>query len=56
MTIRNPHALKAQLSPGQRLVGLDVGEKTIGVAISDEKTVTITATKATELVVVEVAA
>jgi putative Holliday junction resolvase len=35
MTIRNPHALKAQLSPGQRLLGLDVGEKTIGVAISD---------------------
>lgn len=35
MTIRNPQALKAQLSPGQRLLGLDVGEKTIGVAISD---------------------
>jgi putative Holliday junction resolvase len=35
MTIRNPQALKAQLSPGQRLIGLDVGEKTIGVAISD---------------------
>jgi putative Holliday junction resolvase len=35
MAIRNPHALKAQLSPGQRLLGLDVGDKTIGVAISD---------------------
>ena len=35
MTIRNPQALIAQLSPGQRLIGLDVGEKTIGVAISD---------------------
>jgi len=35
MTIRNPQALKAQLSHGQRLIGLDVGEKTIGVAISD---------------------
>jgi putative Holliday junction resolvase len=35
MAIRNPQALKAQLSPGQRLIGLDLGEKTIGVAISD---------------------
>jgi putative Holliday junction resolvase len=35
MTIRNPHALKARLTPGQRLLGLDLGEKTIGVAISD---------------------
>jgi putative holliday junction resolvase len=35
MAIRNPHALKARLTPGQRLLGLDLGEKTIGVAISD---------------------
>ncbi len=35
MAIRNPHALKALLPPGQRLIGLDLGEKTIGVAISD---------------------
>jgi putative Holliday junction resolvase len=35
MAIRNPHALKALLAPGQRLLGLDLGEKTIGVAISD---------------------
>ncbi len=35
MAIRNPHALKARLVPGQRLIGLDRGEKTIGVAISD---------------------
>jgi putative Holliday junction resolvase len=35
MAIRNPHALKALLPPGSRLLGLDLGEKTIGVAISD---------------------
>ncbi len=35
MAIRNPHALKALLQPGRRLIGLDLGEKTIGVAISD---------------------
>jgi len=35
VAIRNPHALKALLPPGQRLLGLDLGEKTIGVAISD---------------------
>jgi len=35
MAIRNPHALKALLPAGQRLLGLDLGEKTIGVAISD---------------------
>src|SRR5215213_6705088 len=27
--------LRATLSPGQRLIGLDLGEKTIGVALSD---------------------
>jgi putative Holliday junction resolvase len=35
MAIRNPQALKALLAPGQRLMGLDLGEKTIGVAVSD---------------------
>jgi putative Holliday junction resolvase len=35
MAIRNPHALKALLPPRRRLIGLDPGEKTIGVAISD---------------------
>jgi putative holliday junction resolvase len=35
MAIRNPQALKALLPPGKRLIGLDLGEKTIGVAISD---------------------
>ncbi len=28
-------ALKAALAPGQRLLGLDLGEKTIGIALSD---------------------
>jgi putative Holliday junction resolvase len=28
-------ALKAKLQPGQRLLGLDLGEKTIGLALSD---------------------
>ncbi|MEY4880222.1 MAG: Holliday junction resolvase, partial [Pseudomonadota bacterium] len=27
--------LKPALNPGQRLLGLDLGEKTIGVALSD---------------------
>jgi putative Holliday junction resolvase len=35
MAIRTPNALKALLPRGRRLIGLDVGEKTIGVAISD---------------------
>jgi putative holliday junction resolvase len=35
MAIRNPHALKAVLPHGKRLLGLDLGERTIGVAISD---------------------
>jgi putative Holliday junction resolvase len=35
MAVRNPTELKEILSPGQRLMGLDVGTKTIGVAISD---------------------
>lgn len=35
MPIRNPADLKAGLGPGQRLLGLDVGAKTIGLALSD---------------------
>ncbi len=35
MAIHTVQALKALLTPGQRLIGLDLGEKTIGVAISD---------------------
>ena len=35
MAIRNPQELKALLGKGQRLLGLDVGEKTIGIAVSD---------------------
>jgi len=35
MAIHTPQALKARLTCGQRLLGLDLGEKTIGVAISD---------------------
>ena len=35
MAIRNPAELKEILRPGQRLLGLDVGSKTIGLAISD---------------------
>jgi putative Holliday junction resolvase len=32
---RNPTDLPARLQPGQRLLGLDPGEKNVGVAISD---------------------
>ncbi len=35
MPIRNPAELPGILRPGQRLLGLDVGTKTIGVALSD---------------------
>lgn len=35
MAIRNPTELKGILRPGARLMGLDVGTKTIGLAISD---------------------
>ena len=35
MAIRNPADLKALLRPGQRLIGLDLGTKTIGLALSD---------------------
>lgn len=35
MLVRNPAELKAALASGRRLAGLDVGSKTIGVAVSD---------------------
>ncbi len=35
MAILTPQALKAHLTGGRRLLGLDLGEKTIGVAVSD---------------------
>ena len=37
MLVRNPQALKATLESGQRLVGLDVGSKTVGIALSDPR-------------------
>ncbi|MBF0095533.1 MAG: Holliday junction resolvase RuvX [Alphaproteobacteria bacterium] len=35
MAIRNPSQLKALLKPGQRLLGLDFGDRRIGLALSD---------------------
>ena len=35
MAIRNPAELTGLLAPGRRILGLDVGTKTIGMAISD---------------------
>jgi putative holliday junction resolvase len=35
MPIRNPADLLETLTAGQRLMGLDLGEKTIGIAVSD---------------------
>jgi putative Holliday junction resolvase len=35
MALFNMATLRAQLKPGQRLIGLDPGSKTIGVALSD---------------------
>jgi len=35
MAIRNPAELAATLLPKRRLLGLDVGQKTIGLAVSD---------------------
>jgi len=37
MAIRNPADLKRSLAPDQRLMGLDVGTKTIGMALSDTR-------------------
>jgi putative Holliday junction resolvase len=35
MFVENPAALKAALGRNQRLLGLDLGEKTVGLALSD---------------------
>ena len=35
MSVVDLDALRAHLRPGQRLLGLDLGEKTIGIALSD---------------------
>lgn len=35
MPIRNPADLRTDLQPGQRLMGFDIGEKTLGLALSD---------------------
>ena len=35
MAIRNPAELAAEIEKGKRLLGFDVGEKTIGLALSD---------------------
>ncbi len=42
MPICNPTDLKAHLQQGQRLLGLDVGTKTIGMALSDTRLVIAT--------------
>ena len=39
MILDNPAALKAAVAPGARLIGLDVGTKTIGLALSDTRLV-----------------
>ena len=39
MLLDNPAALKAAVPPGARLIGLDVGTKTIGLALSDTRLV-----------------
>ena len=39
MIIGSPAALKAAVAPGARLIGLDVGTKTIGLALSDTRLV-----------------
>ena len=37
MLVCNPQALKPLLGSGQRLAGLDVGSKTVGIALSDPR-------------------
>jgi putative Holliday junction resolvase len=39
MILGNPAGLRAAMSAGQRLIGLDVGTKTIGLALSDTRLV-----------------
>jgi putative Holliday junction resolvase len=40
--LTDPLELKAKLKPGQRLLGLDLGEKTIGLGLSDVRFVVAT--------------
>ncbi len=42
MPLCNPGEFRATLSPGTRLIGLDVGTKTIGMALSDTRLVIAT--------------
>jgi putative holliday junction resolvase len=42
MPLRNPGEFRATLAPGARLIGLDVGTKTIGMALSDTRLVIAT--------------
>lgn len=42
MTIRNPAEIQEILPPGTRLMGLDVGTKTIGIALSDTRRIIAT--------------
>ena len=39
MAIRNPAELAAEIEKGKRLLGFDVGEKTIGLALSIKGTI-----------------
>jgi putative Holliday junction resolvase len=39
MALVDPRELRAAIPPGQRLLGLDVGSKTIGLALSDTRLV-----------------
>ena len=39
MLVDTPQALRAAVTPGRRLMGLDVGSKTIGLALSDTRLV-----------------
>ena len=43
MPLRNPTDLKAIVQPGERLMGIDLGTKTIGLALSDTLLMTATA-------------
>src|SRR5258708_34885927 len=39
MLVDDPKALRAAVAPGRRVMGLDVGTKTIGLALSDTRLV-----------------
>jgi putative Holliday junction resolvase len=42
MPIRNPSDLKSLIKKGERLLGLDVGTKTVGMALSDTRLIVAT--------------